>query len=137
MAAMFVVDKGEVVLEFAEEMDNYIQVTVAVMVLMLVVLGNHNLVFWVVREVLVGKMVGELEVLVVVVVEKVMVVVDNHNLVFWVVWEVLGEKMVQELKFLVEKVTVILEVVVDNLVFWFAMVGKMLEVVVNNHMLVF
>ena len=64
-------------------------------------------------------------------------VVDNHNLVFWVVWEVLGEKMVQELKFLVEKVTVILEVVVDNLVFWFAMVGKMLEVVVNNHMLAF
>lgn len=43
----------------------------------------------------------------------------------------------QELKFLVEKVTVILEVVVDNLVFWFAMVGKMLEVVVNNHMLAF
>ena len=64
-------------------------------------------------------------------------VVDNHNLVFWVVWEVWGEKMVQELKFLVEKVTVILEVVVDNLVFWFAMVGKMLEVVVNNHMLAF
>lgn len=45
----------------------------------------------------------------------------------------------QELKFLVEKVTVILEVVVDNrnLVFWFAMVGKMLEMVVNNHMLAF
>ena len=88
-------------------------------------------------EVLVGKMVEELKFVVVVVMEKVMVVVDNHNLVFWVVWEVWGEKMVQELKFLVEKVTVILEVVVDNLVFWFAMVGKMLEVVVNNHMLAF
>ena len=46
VAAMFVVDKGEVVLEFAEEMDNYNQVAVAVMVLVLVVLDNHNLVFW-------------------------------------------------------------------------------------------
>ena len=35
-----------------------------------------------VREVLVEKVVRELEVLVVVVVEKVMVVLDNHNLAF-------------------------------------------------------
>ena len=111
MAAMFVVDKGEVVLEFAEEMDNYIQVTVAVMVLMLVVLGNHNLVFWVVREVLVGKMVGELEVLVVVVADKVL---DNHNLGFWVVKEVLVGKMVEELEVLVVVVVEKVMVVLDN-----------------------
>ena len=47
-----------------------------------VVLDNHNLAFWVVRVVLAGKVVRELEVLMVVVVEKVMVVLDNHNLVF-------------------------------------------------------
>ena len=65
------------------------------------------------------KMVLELEVLMVVVVEKVMVVLDNHNLAFWVVRVVLAGKVVRELEVLmvvvVEKVMVGLDN--HNLVF--------------------
>ena len=57
-------------------------VVVVVVDKVMVVLDNHNQVFWVVREALVGKVVRELEVLVVVVVDKVMVALDNHNLMF-------------------------------------------------------
>ena len=54
----------------------------AVVVEKVMVLDNHNLVFWVVRKVLEGKVVQELKFLAAVVVEKVMMVLDNHNLVF-------------------------------------------------------
>ena len=58
-------------------------VVVVVMEKVMVVVDNHNLVFWVVWEVLGEKMVQELKFLVEKVTVILEVVVDNRNLVFW------------------------------------------------------